>query len=169
MDGMSERATPKTPMELNGSTLELNGFITLLKKNSKGEIVSTSHLNKAAIAEVTVTGDDTFMIEKTNGVKVFVFSDGVNIVVKEESGGGGGGGGGSSTLAGLSDVNINSGSLNNGNVLTYNAAEGVWINEESQGGEGGLATRLKLQDQDIPEDEYELKMASGRLRVEPTE
>ena len=47
MDGMSERATPKTPMELNGSTLELNGFITLLKKNSKGEVVSTSHLNKA--------------------------------------------------------------------------------------------------------------------------
>ena len=54
----------------------------------------------------------------------------------------GGGGGGSSTLAGLSDVDL--GTLADGEVLTYDAAEGKWVN--AAGGSGGASELSDLDD-----------------------
>lgn len=65
----------------------------------------------------------------------------------------GGGGGGSSTLAGLTDVDIDDQTLSDGQVLKYDSAEDKWINEDE--GAGGhtivdnagtdLAQRTNLQ------------------------
>lgn len=65
----------------------------------------------------------------------------------------GGGGGGSSTLAGLTDVDIDDQTLSDGQVLKYDSAEDKWINEDE--GAGGhtivaddgtdLTQRAKLQ------------------------
>lgn len=41
----------------------------------------------------------------------------------------GGGGGGSSTLAGLSDVSINTASISNGQILKFNATSQKWENQ----------------------------------------
>ena len=65
----------------------------------------------------------------------------------------GGGGGGSSTLAGLSDVDIDDQTLSDGQVLKYDSAEDKWVNDDV--GAGGhtivaddgtdLAQRANLQ------------------------
>ena len=91
---MTERV-PKQPWKVKTNSMVLNGYITLIREDAKGNVAETSYLNKDAISEVVVTeGSETVMIEKTNGVKIFVLADGLNITVSEDSGGGGGGGGG---------------------------------------------------------------------------
>ena len=65
----------------------------------------------------------------------------------------GGGGGGSSTLAGLSDVDIDDQTLSNGQVLKYDSTEDKWVNDNVGAGghtivdDGGtsLTQRTKLQ------------------------
>lgn len=46
----------------------------------------------------------------------------------------GGGGGGSSTLAGLSDVDIDDQTLSDGQVLKYDSAEDKWVNDDVEAG-----------------------------------
>lgn len=59
----------------------------------------------------------------------------------------GGGGGGSSTLAGLTDVDINL--PTNGQVLKYNATTEEWVNaNESGGGGGGTASDVSYDNTD---------------------
>ena len=61
--------------------------------------------------------------------------------------GSGGGGGGSSTLSGLDDVSINTTTLADGHVLTWDATageSGMWVNKPSSGGSLPIASASTL-------------------------
>ena len=61
--------------------------------------------------------------------------------------GSGGGGGGSSTLSGLDDVSINTTTLADGHVLTWDASAGeagMWVNKPSSGGSLPIASASTL-------------------------
>ena len=97
--------------------------------------------NKPSINSVTLSGNKTTrdlgMIEEVTQAQYDALSSAEKnnpdkVYYIKDAGGSGGGGGGSSTLAGLTDVDMNN--PTDGQTLTYDAQSGKWVNTTASGG-----------------------------------
>ena len=88
---------------------------------------------EALVDVISQNGDSfTFKVENVPSIDL-------PVVIYAGGGSGSGGGGGASALADLTDVDIDSSSLADGNALVYNATSGKWENGEG-GGSGTVIT-----------------------------
>ena len=67
--------------------------------------------------------------------------------------GGSGGGGGSSTLAGLSDVDVQTTTPTGGQVLTYDDENDKWVNEDASGGDEAIILTMAEYNALTPEQQ----------------
>lgn len=123
---------------------------TVTVERSEGVITEagdTFDANTMNEMEARIASAFTAEEAKTGDLADLETTDKTSLVAAINEAAQGGGGGGSSTLAGLTDVDINL--PTNGQVLKYNAATEEWVNaNESGGGGGGTAADVSYDNTD---------------------
>lgn len=119
--------TEKKISELNTASQINDTDLTILSQGSSGSGFASVKATILAIANKIVSGINFTSALQTTDKTI---TGAINEVAQ-------GGGGGSSTLAGLSDVDIDSQTLADGQILTYDDTENKWVNTTGGSGTGG--------------------------------
>lgn len=116
--------TEKKISELTTASQINDTDLTILSQGSSGSGFASVKATILAIANKIVSGINfTSALQTTNKT----ITGAINEVAQ-------GGGGGSSTLSGLSDVDIDTLTLDDGQGLVYDETEGKWVNGSASGG-----------------------------------